>query len=84
MLAASIHEETVMLCVDRALYFSVDEIGARIWEILKEPHSLSEICDILNREYDVDHVTAMSAVGTFLKDLSANGLILPSPAGRQQ
>ena len=70
-----------MVCLDRDLYFSLDEIGVRIWKILAEPHDLREIADTIVREYDVDIATAMESVAAFLRDLLNNGLILPVVAG---
>lgn len=74
-----IKDELVMVCLDRDLYFSLDEIGVRIWRILEKPHGLREIADKMTREYDVDIAAATENVAALLRDLLTNGLILPAP-----
>lgn len=75
---AHLNEELVMVCLDRDSYFGLDEIGARVWEILGRPHSLREVCGILTNEYNVDAETAMAEISVLFDDLASNGLIIPS------
>lgn len=74
---AKINNESVMMCMERSSYFSLDEIGTRVWDILAEPYSLRRVCDILIREYDIDHLTAMIEIGTLIQDLIDHNLIIP-------
>lgn len=39
--------EVVILKLDNAMYYSLDPVGTRIWELIQEPRSVSEIRDTL-------------------------------------
>ena len=80
IIEAKINEEIVMMCVEMDSYFSLDEIGSRVWNILNEPNSLKGICDIMILEYDIDHATAMIEVGVLLQDLVNHHLVRPHGA----
>ena len=67
--------ETILLSMQSAMYYGLDSVGARIWELLREPVRVSEIRDVIAREYDVEIDRCESDVLAFLKDLAAKGLI---------
>ena len=59
----------------------LDEVGARIWEMLSEtPVTPEQICDRLETEYDVDRATLESDVLDLLEDLHAEGIVHTSVA----
>ena len=74
--SAPVEDEIVLLCLERDLYFGLDEIGARVWDILEAPCNLREICETLIREYDVDMNAAEAEVAVLMQDLVENSLIL--------
>jgi hypothetical protein len=67
--------ETILLSMQSAMYYGLDSVGARIWELLREPVRVSEIRDVIAREYDVEIDRCESDVLAFLKELAAKGLI---------
>jgi hypothetical protein len=67
--------ETILLSMQSAMYYGLDSVGARIWELLREPVRVSEIRDVIAREYDVEIDRCESEVLAFLKELAAKGLI---------
>lgn len=46
--------EVVILCMRSGQYFSLDAVGARVWELLQQQRTLEEIRDLLIEEYEVD------------------------------
>jgi hypothetical protein len=67
--------ETILLSMQSAMYYGLDSVGARIWELLSEPVCVSEIRDVIAREYDVEMERCESDVLAFLQELAAKGLI---------
>jgi hypothetical protein len=67
--------ETILLSMQSAMYYGLDSVGARIWELLREPVRVSEIRDVIAREYDVEIERCESDVLAFLEELAAKGLI---------
>lgn len=79
-LSAQVHEETVLLHVDRGLYFGLNEIGTFIWKQLQQPRKVHEIRDAILDEYDVSPEQCERDLFKLLAELSENGLIEVSNA----
>jgi len=67
--------ETVLLSMQSAMYYGLDQVGSRIWELVREPIRVSDIRDAIEREYDVDPERCEEDVLGFLRELAAKGLI---------
>jgi len=73
--SASLGNETVLLSMESAMYYGIDSVGSRIWELLQEPIRVSQIRDVITSEYDVDAERCEADVIAFLQRLLASGLI---------
>jgi len=69
VVAAEIGEQAVLLHVDTGVYFGLDEVGARIWALLVDGHSLQSILTTLLGEYDVEPERLKADVSRFVKRL---------------
>jgi Coenzyme PQQ synthesis protein D (PqqD) len=67
--------ETVLLSMRDAHYYGLDPVGSRIWELISEPTRVSEICEVIVREFDVEADRCEHDVLRFLGDLAAKELI---------
>jgi hypothetical protein len=67
--------ETVVLSMQSAKYFGMDEVGSRIWELVREPIRVSDIVDAIVGEYDVQPHQCESDVRAFLGRLAEGGLL---------
>lgn len=67
--------EAVLLDLTTQCYYSLNETGITVWELLTEPHTLSEVVVALTSHYEVDAKTARSFADSFLSDLSHDGLV---------
>lgn len=77
-LSASLSDGAVLLHLYSKRYYSLNDTGTRIWELLQQQASESEIVDTLTREYDVDATDAGRAVRLLLDELLAERLIEPA------
>jgi len=68
-------DEIVLLDFERGIYFGLDPIGARIWQLVAEEKSLAEIVDTLVEEYDVTREVLERDVAELLDELAAKDLI---------
>jgi hypothetical protein len=66
---SAIDNETVMMSIEQDEYYGLDEVGTRIWNILEEPHSTSEIIEFLEPDYDVDRKQMENDVLSFLEEM---------------
>ena len=51
--ACDLAGETAILHLKSGIYFGLDPMASRIWQLLQMPHTLAELRDILMAEYDV-------------------------------
>ncbi|MGD9922356.1 MAG: PqqD family protein [Pseudorhodoplanes sp.] len=43
----------MILHLESGTYFGLDRVGTRVWQLLEDGKSLSEICDVMLEEFDV-------------------------------
>ena len=65
----------VLLDIEQGLCFSLNPIGTRIWEMVKDGRSVAEITDALQLEYRLPRSQLVSDVSDFLKRLEEMRLI---------
>jgi hypothetical protein len=67
--------EAAILDLKSGQYYGLNSIGARIWSLIQEPHSISEVLHTLLEEYDVDASQCEQDLFALVQKLSASGLI---------
>ena len=67
--------ETILLSLQTAMYYGLDQVGARIWELLREPIRVADLRDAILREYDVDEERCERDMLDLLQQLATEGLI---------
>jgi hypothetical protein len=67
--------EVAILNLDAGMYYGLDEVGARIWELIQEPKIVKQIQIAILVEYDVESSRGEHDVLTLLQDLADEGLI---------
>jgi len=71
--------ETVILNLGSGMYYGLDPVGARIWELLQEPRKVDEIRDLILAEYEVEPERCERDLITLLEQLTEQGLINAQP-----
>lgn len=67
----------ILLNLDTKYYYTLNQTGLRIWQILDELKSPSDIVRNLTIEYEVDENMAMQSVARIMKDMERENLIIP-------
>jgi len=67
--------EAVILNLKHGVYYGLDDVGARIWNLIHDPRSVEQVCDRIFEEYDVSAGQCESDVLALLDELAAAGLI---------
>ena len=67
--------ETVLMSIQNGMYYGMDAIASRIWELIQTPQSVQQVCDSLQSEYEVPSEQCEKDVLTFLSALTDEGLI---------
>jgi hypothetical protein len=78
---AELGDEAVLLNTDTGVYFGLDDVGTRIWTLLAEGLSETQIHGQLLSEYAVDGDLLGADIAHFLRQLEDHGIVLrPTPA----
>ena len=67
--------EGVILDLNSASYFGLDEVGARLWSLLQTDASMQRAFEALQEEYDVDPDRLAVDLNALLDQLLAVGLV---------
>jgi len=71
-------EETVMLNIETGQYLGFNVVGGRIWELIEEPITETELCERLMDEFDVSAEQCRAEVESFLVRVESAGAIIRS------
>jgi Coenzyme PQQ synthesis protein D (PqqD) len=73
--SCNLADEAILLSLKAGVYYGLNSVGTRIWNLLQEPRSVHEVRDAILEEYDVDPDRCERDLLALLRDLAANGLI---------
>lgn len=75
VVASQVAQETVLLNLNTASYFGLDEIGSRMWQLATTSASLQQAYDTFLAEYEVEADVLRSDFTALMQKLLAAGLI---------
>jgi hypothetical protein len=71
-------QDLVVLDLRRGEYFSLDELGAEIWEQLAAGNSVADVVAAMGPRYDVQPDRFQADILTLALELVGRGLLVPS------
>jgi hypothetical protein len=71
--------ESVLLNLATGVYFGLDEVGTRIWQLIEQHGRLLDVRDAMTREFDVDADTAGRDLSDLVAQMSGRGLVEVEP-----
>lgn len=75
LIAAEVGGEEVILHLESGIYYGLNPVGSRIWALLQEPRTFSQILETLLAEYDVDATRCQQDLEQILSQLVEAQLI---------
>lgn len=67
--------DCVLLDIDSGEYYSLNEVGGRVWELCDGTRSVGAIAETLCTEYDVPQETTLADAHELLASLADAGLV---------
>jgi hypothetical protein len=67
--------EVAILDLAGGVYYGLDTVGARVWELVQKPIEVHQIQETIIEEYDADRARVERDVLTFLRRLADEGLV---------
>lgn len=79
VLVRALDGEAVLLDMASGKYFGLNEVGARIWELLASGSSVGSIRAAIVAEFEVDEAKAGADLASLLGELETRGLVRRAP-----
>lgn len=67
--------EAVLLQLSSGIYYGLNKVGSRIWELIQQPKRFSEVLDTLLEEYDVQPEICKQELTRIVMELRAAELV---------
>lgn len=80
VVARSVENEAVLLLPEQGQVRVLNEVGARIWQLVDGKRSIVDIAAVLSTEYEVALSDAETDTLAFLQLLAERGLVTLNPA----
>jgi hypothetical protein len=74
LLSAEVDGELMAMSVERGMCYGLNAVGTRIWALIAEPRSISDLCAQLRQEFDVEEAECLRDVVDLVEELRAEGL----------
>lgn len=68
-------DEMVLLDFQSGMYYGLDPVGARIWQLLAAQHSLGDVVETILGEYDVAREDVERDIDRLVEELERRGLL---------
>jgi hypothetical protein len=68
-------DEAVILNVGTGVYFGLDEVGTRMWQLMSEHGSTEKVIEVMLTEYEVDEEQLRGDLEKLIQQLSEKGLV---------
>lgn len=75
VLFRQLEDESVLLHLNKEMYYGLDDIGTRMWIVLAESESIREAFDVLTAEYDIEPDALKNDLIGLIENLMNKGLI---------
>jgi hypothetical protein len=75
VMSRQVGDETVILDLASGMYFGLDPVGARIWQLVAEGQSLDSVITTVMSEFDVTEERLRQDVNALMDELASRGLV---------
>lgn len=75
--------EIVLLNLQSGVYYGLDAVGSRIWQLLAQQRKLEDVCAIMLDEFEVPADVLRADVTRLLGELSDKGLVSMQPSAER-
>jgi len=75
VLSQEVHGETVLLDLAGGTYFGLNEVGTRVWQLLRAGVSLAVLLDTLEGEFEVQRQVLEADINALLARMAEVGIL---------
>lgn len=67
--------EAILLQLEEGMYFGLDPVGTRLWQLMAERGALRDVFDVARQEFDVDPSTLERDLLALVRQLAEKKLL---------
>jgi hypothetical protein len=71
--------EVVLLNLQSGVYYGLDPVGSRMWQLLMEQRPLDDVCSVMLEEYEVTADVLRADLSKLVDELASKGLVTVLP-----
>ncbi len=76
MLAQQAEDTLVLLSLDNGSYFSLNEVGAEVWNLCDGNRTLDEVVDVIHERFDAPRAVVERDVHVVVEELASEELLI--------
>ena len=80
LIEAEVDGELLGLHVEKGFCYGFNPTATRIWALIQTPRSVTDLCETLSQEFEVEPAEARPDVIALLEELKREGLVELTPA----
>ena len=69
--------ETVLLNLESGVYYGLDVVGTRVWQLLVQGRTIAGVCETMIEEYEVAPDVLRDDVSRLVGELRERGIVTP-------
>ena len=77
VIARELSGETVLLNLESGVYYGLDAVGTRVWQLLMQGRTVASVCETMIAEYDVAPEVLRGDVVRLVGELRERGIVTP-------
>jgi hypothetical protein len=74
----------VLLQLDTGVYYGLDDVGTRVWQLIVELGDLEAVLEVLLSEYDVERERLEADIERLVGELEVKGLVVRDSISRPE
>lgn len=75
--------EAVVLNLETGIYFTLNPVGTRIWQLIEEHGDLAKVRESMISEYEVGEEALDRDIEALMRELVEKGLVVSAPVGEK-
>ena len=75
VLFRQLEDESVILHLNKEVYYGLDDVGTRMWTVLTDSESIQAAFEVLSDEYDIDPESLENDLTGLVEKLVDKGLL---------
>jgi hypothetical protein len=75
-ISGRLHDELVMMDIEKGKYFALNPVATRIWDLHQNPLTIDELCSLLMEEYEVSDSQCREEVQEVVEEMVRLGVVI--------